>query len=485
MAFAQEAPNSDFEKFCLQQDQRAASKDTTVGAVAGFLGTSKDSAVKIIGRLYDVITNDAIIGSLELALNVANATGAWDNPMVQDALKQVGMTTDFAKEQAGNAIVFLRGIQPGKQIEPGSKLEDNIYQFLRPQGVPDDQVQIGIGLINGFGGLNGFIDWLAGEEVNGEVIINWARLGSAIANSGVDASQAKLFLDKVVVNGPLQFLLNDQTLNDLTQALEGGEGNVDTILNAETYIKQCEKLKNGGTTSPETAAPTAEPETSAPTTSKPAPTEKPSTSNPAPTTEPTAEPEPTDEETIRKPKPAPVSNAQTRTRVLRDIKSQDLRHPSVQYSTEKAALVGANTLLEDGQFAGDKDLADALNNLAYAIETGDEDMMNEAIAYISSVTGLTPEELAESGILINGMSQTEEAEATEEQDEDQTIVVEDERTDVESEDEADDQDEDATVVKTTEREMLASTGAPVGAIAFAALGLIGAAGGAGAIRNRK
>ena len=252
----------------------------------------------------------------------------------------------------------------------------------------------------------------------------------------------------------MQFLLNDQTLNDLTQALEGGEGNVDTILNAETYIKQCEKLKNGGTTSPET-------------------------------TEPTAEPEPTDEETIRKPKPAPVSNAQTRTRVLRDIKSQDLRHPSVQYSTEKAALVGANTLLEDGQFAGDKDLADALNNLAYAIETGDEDMMNEAIAYISSVTGLTPEELAESGILINGMSQTEEAEATEEQDEDQTIVVEDERTDVESEDEADDQDEDATVVKTTEREMLASTGAPVGAIAFAALGLIGAAGGAGAIRNRK
>ena len=551
VAFAQENTNTVLSDACTANDKRQASEETVVGAIANFAGGAKDVVMVPLGFAYKVISNPTVLTVVKGAVSIADATNAWDNPQVSATLKQFNLTPEQAKFMANDFTSFLENMQPNKLIEQDSRFQRQIYDVFRSFNVPDDQTAIGIDLINGFGGMNVFLEWLQGEEqANGDVVMNWGRLGAAIQNTSLETEQVAQILDEMVVNGPFKNIVNDQVKADIDEALTGNKGTVTVDFATDVFLSECKG--EGGKSTTKAATPTAgdnsgstnKPATSAkpkPSTSKPAPkttekkpapttSAKPSTSKPAPkTTEkkpaPTTSAKPADnkpkpstskpapkttektpsEEEIRRPKPATSSGADTRTRVIRSIGIEDLRHPATQFSSQKAALVGANSLLEQGQFSTNEDFSVAVNNLAHAIESGDEALMTESLGYISSITGMSADELSGSGLLINGVeSNASGSKVVSEKPSDDKIVVEDNRTNTKSESSSSESEKTEVVSvnddnnaggsnesaeveseDSSTRVMLASTGAPVGAIAMSVATLIGAAGGAAAIRRKR
>ena len=560
VAFAQE--NAALSDACTANDKRQASEETVVGAIASFAGGAKDIVMVPLEFAYKVISNPTVLTVVKGAVSIADATNAWDDPRVSATLKQFNLTPEQAKFMANDFTSFLENMQPNKLIEQDSRFQRQIYDVFHGFNVPDEHIAIGIDLINGFGGMNVFLDWLQGEEqANGDVVMNWGRLGAAIQNTSLETEQVAKILDEMVVNGPFKNIVNDQVKADIDESLTGNKGTVTVDFATDVFLSECKgeggKSTTKAATPPagDTSGSTNKPATSAkpkPSTSKPAPktTEKkpapttsakpkptdnkpkPSTSKPAPkTTEkkpaPTtsAKPKPTDnkpkpstskpapkttekapsEEEIRRPKPATSSGADTRTRVIRSIAIEDLRHPTTQFSSQKAALVGANSLLEQGQFSTNEDFSVAVNNLAHAIDSGDEALMTESLGYISSITGMSADDLSGSGLLINGVeSNASGSKVASEAPSDDKIVVEDNRTNTKSKSSSEGEktevvsvgDDDSNTGGSNEaaeasteesgtRVMLASTGAPVGAIAMSVTTLIGAAGGAAAIRRKR
>ena len=527
VAFAQE--NTVLSDTCAANDKRQASEETVVGAIASFAGGAKDVVMVPLEFAYKVISNPTVLTVVKGAVSIADATNAWDNPQVSATLKQFNLTPEQAKFMANDFTSFLENMQPNKLIEQDSRFQRQIYDVFRSFNVPDDQTAIGIDLINGFGGMNVFLDWLQGEEqANGDVVINWGRLGAAIQNTSLETEQVAQVLDEMIVNGPFKNIVNDQVKADIDEALTGNKGTVTVDFATDVYLSECKgeggKSTTKAATPPagDTSGSTNKPATSAkpePSTSKPAPktTEKkpapttsakpadnkpkPSTSKPAPKT---TEKTPSEEE-IRRPKPATSSGADTRTRVIRSIGIEDLRHPATQFSSQKAALVGANSLLEQGQFSTNEDFSVAVNNLAHAIDSGDEALMTESLGYISSITGMSTDELSGSGLLINGVeSNASGSKVVSEEPSDDKIVVEDNRTNTKPESSSSESEKTEVVSVNDDnnaggsnesaevesegsstRVMLASTGAPVGAIAMSVATLIGAAGGAAAIRRKR
>ena len=527
VAFAQE--NTVLSDACTANDKRQASEETVVGAIASFAGGAKDVVMVPLEFAYKVISNPTVLTVVKGAVSIADATNAWDNPQVSATLKQFNLTPEQAKFMANDFTSFLENMQPNKLIEQDSRFQRQIYDVFRGFNVPDEHTAIGIDLINGFGGMNVFLDWLQGEEqANGDVVINWGRLGAAIQNTSLETEQVAQVLDEMIVNGPFKNIVNDQVKADIDEALTGNKGTVTVDFATDVYLSECKG--EGGKSTTKAATPPAgdtsgstnkpatsakpKPSTSAPapktTENKPAPTTsekpkatsaKPSTSAPAPKT---TEKAPSEEE-IRRPKPATSSGADTRTRVIRSIGIEDLRHPATQFSSQKAALVGANSLLEQGQFSTNEDFSVAVNNLAHAIDSGDEALMTESLGYISSITGMSADELSGSGLLINGVeSNASGSKVVSEEPSDDKIVVEDNRTNTKPESSSSESEKTEVVSANDDnnaggsnesaevesegsstRVMLASTGAPVGAIAMSVATLIGAAGGAAAIRRKR
>ena len=529
VAFAQE--NAALSDACTANDKRQASEETVVGAIASFAGGAKDIVMVPLEFAYKVISNPTVLTVVKGAVSIADATNAWDDPRVSATLKQFNLTPEQAKFMANDFTSFLENMQPNKLIEQDSRFQRQIYDVFHGFNVPDEHIAIGIDLINGFGGMNVFLDWLQGEEqANGDVVMNWGRLGAAIQNTSLETEQVAKILDEMVVNGPFKNIVNDQVKADIDESLTGNKGTVTVDFATDVFLSECKgeggKSTTKAATPPagDTSGSTNKPATSAkpkPSTSKPAPktTEK----KPAPTT--SAKPKPTDnkpkpstskpapkttekapsEEEIRRPKPATSSGADTRTRVIRSIAIEDLRHPTTQFSSQKAALVGANSLLEQGQFSTNEDFSVAVNNLAHAIDSGDEALMTESLGYISSITGMSADDLSGSGLLINGVeSNASGSKVASEAPSDDKIVVEDNRTNTKSKSSSEGEktevvsvgDDDSNTGGSNEaaeasteesgtRVMLASTGAPVGAIAMSVTTLIGAAGGAAAIRRKR
>ena len=498
VAFAQE--NAALSDACTANDKRQASEETVVGAIASFAGGAKDIVMVPLEFAYKVISNPTVLTVVKGAVSIADATNAWDDPRVSATLKQFNLTPEQAKFMANDFTSFLENMQPNKLIEQDSRFQRQIYDVFHGFNVPDEHIAIGIDLINGFGGMNVFLDWLQGEEqANGDVVMNWGRLGAAIQNTSLETEQVAKILDEMVVNGPFKNIVNDQVKADIDESLTGNKGTVTVDFATDVFLSECKG--EGGKSTTKAATPPAG-DTSG-STNKPATSAKPkpSTSKPAPKT---TEKAPSEEE-IRRPKPATSSGADTRTRVIRSIAIEDLRHPTTQFSSQKAALVGANSLLEQGQFSTNEDFSVAVNNLAHAIDSGDEALMTESLGYISSITGMSADDLSGSGLLINGVeSNASGSKVASEAPSDDKIVVEDNRTNTKSKSSSEGEktevvsvgDDDSNTGGSNEaaeasteesgtRVMLASTGAPVGAIAMSVTTLIGAAGGAAAIRRKR
>ena len=255
-------------------------------------------------------------------------------------------------------------------------------------------------------------------------------------------------------------LLGTDTAGGLLGALTGAIGGIKNIIGGD----------DEETTAPSTTTPsTSEGETTAPSTN-----------------EPTSEDETTDPSTSEGETTAP-SETEGETAAPSETETEDAKLENTERA--RTALARANdivTQLEGYDFSNvsDED-AGRLRAIDKRIR-GDIERVEAALrgtsqSDLDAATAALNDAIDEYNTIVAaiqaGTNAGEETETTE-------IAVEDDREDADSDNAEGDDVAEETTTETTSRQVLATTGAPVGAIAAAALGLIGAAGGAAALRRR-
>jgi uncharacterized protein YukE len=268
-------------------------------------------------------------------------------------------------------------------------------------------------------------------------------------------------------------LLGTDTAGGLLGALTGAIGGIKNIIGGDDEETTAPSTttpstSEGETTAPSTNEPTSEDETTDPSTSE-GETTAPSTSEP--TIEETAAPSETEGETAApsetETEDAKLENTErARTALARanDIVTQLEGYDFSNVSDEDAGRLRAI----DKRIRGDIERVEAaLRGTSQSDLDAATAALNDAIDEYNTIVAA----------IQAGTNAGEETETTE-------IAVEDDREDADSDNAEGDDVAEETTTETTSRQVLATTGAPVGAIAAAALGLIGAAGGAAALRRR-